>query len=125
MKSVKIMFDSHKKLWILPDGSTTPSFDWEKFKKFAPEANLDLRSTEPTTRTRVTAMSGEEYYNKYYGRHSRPKMEREKVDRVLDTLTGVSESPKTELAMQIRKQPTMSVEPIKRRVVIKKSSSRI
>jgi hypothetical protein len=81
MTYTKIVWDALKKIWILPDGNTTPSFDWEKFHKFGD--HLDFRTINKSTKTKET-MSSTEYYERYFGRRSRPS----KVDKVLDQLAG-------------------------------------
>ncbi len=96
-KYAKILWDASKKVWILPDDSTSPSFDWEKFHKFGD--HLEFKTiNKPKERT--LPITASQYYEKYYGRRSRPN----KVDKVIDSLIGktnVTDPPKTALAAAI------------------------
>jgi hypothetical protein len=110
-KYTKILWDASKKHWILPDGSTLPSFNWEKFHKFGD--HLEFKTINKSKEAKVP-LSGTDYYEKYYGRRSRPN-KHDKLDTVLDTLVGAE-----------KKTPVkaITVKP-RRRVIIKKSSSRM
>jgi hypothetical protein len=109
-KYVKIIWDAAKKWWILPDGSNTKTFNWELFHKFGD--HLEFKTVNKPTHEREIAGSTD-YYEKYYGRTSRPH-NAAKVDRVLDNLVGVETKIKV-------KTPLTPVKP--NRIVIKKSSS--
>jgi hypothetical protein len=106
MRYTKILWDASKKVWILPDGGTSPSFDWEKFHKFGD--HLEFKTINKP-KEKVLNLTDMQYFEKYYGRRSRPNAH-DKVDKVLDTLVGVK-----------GKTPVKPVE--QRRVILKKSSS--
>lgn len=127
MKTVLVRWDATKNVWILPDGTTTSSFDWEKFKSFGPDKPLEFITINQPAKAKKAVMDSTEYYERYYGRKSRPnkhdkadKVDKtNKVDRVLDRLVGAEKKISVKTTTPVK---PVTVEP-RRRVVIRKSSS--
>jgi hypothetical protein len=85
MTMPRVVWDTLKKIWTLPDGVMTPSFAtaYELVKAMHPNKEVKFVTDGPITKAKAV-MSSTEYYERYYGRRSRPS----KVDKVLDQLTG-------------------------------------
>jgi hypothetical protein len=86
MTMPRVVWNTVKKIWTLPDGVTTPSFAtaYELIKAMHPSKEVKFVSDGPATKAKST-MSNMEYYEKFYGRRAKPN----KVDKVLEQLTGV------------------------------------